>query len=107
MATACLISIFFFNDTATTEIYTRSRRQRQMCIRDSAHTAPQGGTTMPTLHEDFFASELGCIRQSDDQIGRLAVFLTIERPGDVAAPRSLYTLGLGMQGWKCRGEAPR
>ena len=27
--------VFFFNDTATTEIYTRSlRRQRQMCIRD-------------------------------------------------------------------------
>ena len=28
-------AFFFFNDTATTEIYTRiARRQRQMCIRD-------------------------------------------------------------------------
>ena len=30
------IPLFFFNDTATTEIYTRSLvGQRQMCIRDS------------------------------------------------------------------------
>ena len=30
---------FFFNDTATTEIYTRiARRQRQMCIRDRIYT---------------------------------------------------------------------
>ena len=28
----------FFNDTATTEIYTR--RQRQMCIRDRFHSIP-------------------------------------------------------------------
>ena len=43
---------FFFNDTATTEIYTIARRQRQMCIRDSVKTImSMGGAALMAVGE--------------------------------------------------------